>query len=158
MESVTKIVINGREYSGVAEMPPEVREQYLQAVAALRGAEGAAGAVAVTGSGAGKVVVKESIVFNGRKYNSLDELPPEIRSLVEHMPRPNPGEPETVLTINQTQTFQGRPIHVGTWSEDDNHKPVEEDPKIAWLLVKILAVVALLLLFLLYLSGTRHGR
>lgn len=151
MDNVTKIVINGREYSGVEEMPPDIREQYLQAVSALRSTERA-------GSGAGGVVVKESFVFNGRKYNSKDELPPEVRSLVEHLPQPEPGEPETVLTINRTETFQARPKEVIGWTGENDNEPPEADPRVAWLLVKILAVVVLLLLWLLYWFGTKHGR
>ena len=35
-----KIVINGREYNGVDQMPPDVRQQYLQLVGTLGDADG----------------------------------------------------------------------------------------------------------------------
>lgn len=37
MQEDTKIVVNGQEYSGVEQMPPKIREEYLRAVAVMRG-------------------------------------------------------------------------------------------------------------------------
>ncbi len=157
MKEITKIVINGREYTGVAQMPPEVREQYLQATAALRDAEDDSGTDALAKPGPAHVVVKESIVFNGQKYNSLDELPPEVRKLVAQMPPPEPSEPKTVLEIKTTKTFRPRMNLHTRWRDGGDPQPVEKGSNVPWLLVKILVVIILILLFLLYLSGRKPG-
>lgn len=101
-------------------------------------------------------MVKQSIVFNGQRYNSLDELPPGVRQMMAQMPSPRPGESKTLLEIKTSKTFSPRTDYSTKWTEGDE-QPVEEDTKVPWLLVKMLVVVVLILLFLLYLSGRKHA-
>jgi hypothetical protein len=68
-----KIVVNGREYPSVEEMPSDVRRVYEQAMA------GAGTALHATGESG----VKAKIVFNGREYANVDTIPDDARGLYE---------------------------------------------------------------------------
>ena len=68
-----KIKINGREYSGVEEMPEDVRRIYQQAGSALAGA----------GPSADPARPGTRIIFNGQEFKSVDEMPPETRKIYE---------------------------------------------------------------------------
>jgi len=145
MNISTRITVNGHSYHSVDEMPPEVREQYERAMAMLKGGGGAPDASAAVTS-----VVNESIVYNGHRYKSRDELPPEVRALLNKMPAA-PGKTgdvrlETTRTIGPQVTFNKS-------LPDDGRPAPEEDPVLAWTLVKILVVAVIILLFLL---GAKH--
>jgi hypothetical protein len=68
-----KFIVNGKEYTSVEEMPPELREAYEKAVR----------------SGAGvriekpQVSVESKIVFNGQEYRSLEAMPEEVRRVYQ---------------------------------------------------------------------------
>lgn len=93
MAGTTKIVIDGREYGSLEELPPEARRIYEQTMAHLKQARpGDAPAVTEHLSPAPGVevsrteygpVLSEKIIFNGREYASTEELPPEVRAQVE---------------------------------------------------------------------------
>jgi hypothetical protein len=68
-----KIVVNGREYASVEEMPSDVRRVYEQAMVE------AGTALHATGEGG----VKAKIVFNGREYANVDTMPEGVRGLYE---------------------------------------------------------------------------
>ena len=59
----SKIRYNGQEYSSPAELPPEVRVAYEQALH----------------SG----VVKKKFVFNGEQFANEDAMPPDVRKLCD---------------------------------------------------------------------------
>jgi len=67
-------------------MPPDVRQAYEAALASLsKSLEGGGGLVSLLEHGAGtsiKATFRE-IVVNGKKYGSVDEMPPEIRRTYE---------------------------------------------------------------------------
>lgn len=152
---MTKITVNGRSYDSVEQMPPEVREEYLQALAALREAE-----VSETTPGSmhkdvvSRSVVRESFVFNGREYQSREELPPEARALVEQMPPPSAADQTTNVEIKTVRTLRPEVRITGRFA-DERDQPAEGKPAMAWLLVKILVVVVLILLALLFWLGIR---
>jgi len=157
MSDVTKITVNGCEYDSVDQMPPEVRDEYEQAMALL-GSSGAAAFKTLGAANKGVVsqsIVSEKITYNGRDYSIRDELPPEVRALLEKLPKPSPGQDKTEVKIETTRTSfpSGRFILGSTHRAED---APERDPKIAWLLVSILTVVVMVLLFLLYLAGLKH--
>ena len=81
-----KIVFNGTEYDGVEAMPPDVRRAYEAALESLGKAGGETlASLLKDGSGGGasiKATFRE-IVVNGKKYDSLDEMPPDIRQSYE---------------------------------------------------------------------------
>ena len=63
-----KIVVAGKAYASVEEMPAEVRRVYERAVE-TRNQEHADARV--------------KLVFNGQEYDSLDSMPPEVRKLYQ---------------------------------------------------------------------------
>jgi hypothetical protein len=154
MSDVTKIIVNGREYGAVEQMPPEVREEYLQAVAAMREAGVAGNPGIVKKDVLSRSVVQESFIYNGREYKSRDDLPPEVRALLEQMPEPAPDVKTTEVEIKTTQTFPSEVRRFGGLA-DEREEPPEKVPAIAWLLVKILVVVVVILLFLLFLFSLK---
>ena len=153
MNQVTKITVNGRQYDNVEQMPPDVREIYLRAVATMRDAE-PEGAPGVIKKNIVSRVIKESITCNGRSYESREELPPEARKLLENMPAVSGDIQKSEVIIKTINTFAPKKPNVTSWVRDAENQ--ERDPKIAWLLVMMLSVVVLILLFLLYLSSLRH--
>jgi hypothetical protein len=68
-----RIVVNGREYASVEEMPDDIRRAYEQAMAGAGGGTHASGA-----SG-----VRARVVFNGREYLDVDTMPEDVRRLYE---------------------------------------------------------------------------
>ncbi len=75
-----KIIFNGVEYNSAEEMPEGVRAAYQKALS-LAAKGGAAGALP------GKVNVKLStrvrFVYGGKAYESVDQMPPEVRAKYE---------------------------------------------------------------------------
>ena len=147
MDISTTITINGRTYHSVDQMPPDVREQYQVAMATMKdiGADAnAAKNLPIVSS------LSESIIYNGRRYQHRDELPPEVRALLDTMPAGNP----TDIQVKTIKTFRPRvAVQERTLEESDGRPAPEADPVTAWLLVKILAVVVMILLLLL---GAKH--
>ena len=137
MRELTKITVNGREYDSIEQMPSDVLQDYLQAMEAVR--EGKA-SDASTGT-----VVSESIIYNGQEYKSRDELPPEARALLAQMPEPSAAAKTTNVEIKTIKTFPPRVSISEKFVEDRR----EKDPGVAWLWVKILSVVVVILLILL---------
>jgi hypothetical protein len=148
MSDVTKITVNGREYDSVDHMPPDVREIYLKAMAALGEAE-KSGQKSV-----GFHTVEESFTYNGREYKSRDELPPEVRALFDKIPAPLPsdGKITDVRVLTEKTIIPERDS--APWGLADDRP--ERDPKVAWMLVMVLSAAVLVLLFLLYLAGVKH--
>ena len=62
------IVVAGRSYNSVEEMPAEVRRVYDLAVAAQNESEDHD---------------RLKIVFNGQEYEGLDKMPPDVRKLYQ---------------------------------------------------------------------------
>jgi hypothetical protein len=143
MRELTKINVNGREYESIEQMPPDVLRDYLQAMEAVR--EGKA-----TDAPIG-TVVSESIIYNGQEYKSRDELPPEARALLAQMPEPSAAAKTTNVEIKTIKTFPPR-VSISEKFVEERH---ETDPVVAWLWVKILSVVIVILLILLGLKYIR---
>ena len=68
-----KIIVNGREYKSVEEMPENIRNAYRNAMAA---AGGPGHAINPEGS-------KVKIVFNGQVYKSAEDMPLEVRRIYD---------------------------------------------------------------------------
>ena len=143
MRELTKITVNGRTYDSIEQMPPDVLREYLQALEATR-----EGKVSNISSG---TVVSESIIYNGQEYKSRDELPPEARALLAQMPEPSADAKTTNVEIKTIKTFHPRVSITESFGEERNEP--EKNPAVAWLLVKILSVVVVILLILL---GLKH--
>ncbi len=143
MKELTKITVNGRTYDSIEQMPPDVLQDYLQAMEATR-----EGRSLNTSTG---TVVSESIIYNGREYRSRDELPPGARALLAQMPEPSADTKTTNVEIKTVKTFRPQ-VSISEKFDEDGRAP-EKDPVVAWLLVKILSVVVVILLILL---GLKH--
>jgi hypothetical protein len=82
-----KIVFNGKEYDNVDAMPPDVRKEYEVALETLRKSGGEEiltvlqRDMGVSGTHI-KATVRE-IVVNGKKYDSVDAMPPDVRRAYE---------------------------------------------------------------------------
>lgn len=74
----SKIKFNGQDYTGVNDMPADVREVYEKAMASLVGQDG---------NSLINVQLKSTskIVFNGKEYAGLDEMPPDVRRLYDRI-------------------------------------------------------------------------
>jgi hypothetical protein len=68
------IVFNGRSYTRLDEMPPEVRKLYEQTMESMP-RSGADPLVSV------RVNRQTRFVVNGREYSSVEDMPPEVRQL-----------------------------------------------------------------------------
>jgi hypothetical protein len=100
-----KIVYNGREYQSLDQMPPEEREEYDALMKLMGGDANANGAPdALERANSESLVVDESIEYNGKVYKSLSELPPEVRELLDRMPRPNPGDIKSSVEVRTVRT------------------------------------------------------
>jgi hypothetical protein len=136
-----RIIVNGKEYASVEDMPPELREAYEKAV----------------GSGTGvsiekpQVKLTTKIVFNGKAYENLDSMPVEVRQLYQSvMKSVETGEasPELLsaaLGEDSTQTRRGATSHTSIGLP----KPIEPGSSFSprWIIV---AVALLGLVFMLY--------
>ena len=91
-----KIVFNGNEYDSVDAMPPDVRKDYEVALETLRKSGGEEilsmlqRDMGVTGTHI-KATVRE-IVVNGKKYASVEAMPPDdsnpVRAILACSPQP----------------------------------------------------------------------
>jgi len=77
--SMNRLVFNGREYSSVEEMPPDVRRVYEDAMASV-GALDKAG-----GSGGSQIKITTRLEVNGKEYSSVHEMPRLIRAAFEKL-------------------------------------------------------------------------
>jgi len=91
-----KIVFNGKEYDSVEQMPPDVRKEYEVALETLRKSGGEEiltvlqRDMGVSGTHI-KATVRE-IVVNGKKYDSVAAMPPDVRRVYEQaLARVAPG-------------------------------------------------------------------
>ena len=82
--NTTHIVIDGRVYTSVDEMPPEVRAQYEQAMRALQD-ENRDGAPDIFEAPSSPQIVTNltKFVVDGMEYDRLEDLPPEARARYE---------------------------------------------------------------------------
>ena len=91
------IRINGRDYDGPESMPPEVRRLYDDAMRqagdalADRDGNGIPDVVESAGLGPPRTVVEQRIVVNGRSYDRVEDVPADVRQLVESVTGNLPG-------------------------------------------------------------------
>ena len=113
----TKITFNGQEYNSPDEMSQQVRQLYEQAMANLAQKQpGAASSPKVNI----KITTNMRFKYNGQVYNSLDELPADVRpryeKIMDQMDKDHDGIPDfmegkavkpenTSLNINSGETF-----------------------------------------------------
>lgn len=121
-----KIVINGKSYSSLDDLPPEVRQDYAQAMSVLADKnhnglpdilEGLPGMGSADTQTSPITFSSTQIIVDGKEYSNLAELPPEARQkyeqalaqygqalsgLEEDMAAPNPGGATDVFESART--------------------------------------------------------
>jgi hypothetical protein len=96
-----KIVVNGKEYASVDELPPEERRLYESAMQMLGDRDGD-GVPDLLQQGAGTADISVSttqIVADGRVYRDASELPPEARARYEAAMRRLDADGNGVLDV-----------------------------------------------------------
>ena len=151
-----KITFNGTEYDGIEQMPPDVRQQYLEIVRALGDADGNGVPDVLEKTGSPGVITKESIVFNKREYKSREELPPEARELLDKISKPQTGENAAQVEVSTTKVFPPRVTVSERWIRSNERPRTVGNSGFPWLLIGGL-VLAILILLLLWLSGIKPG-
>lgn len=122
----TKIVIGGREYKSREELPAALREHFDRALSLLADKdgngvpdilEGAADTPKLAPGVPPVAVYSHRIVFNGREYGSLEELPADVRRQISDqvattLARANPLEglpsPSPMLTFGASDASGNR--------------------------------------------------
>ena len=115
-----QITINGREYSSVEEMPPDVRKEYERAMSLLADRDGNGvpdvfegqlnSSASVTTTGAAKdftstVVTSSQYVVNGKNYDRWEDISAELREVVKNAG--TSGQPlDMSRTISSTRDFR----------------------------------------------------
>lgn len=82
--SPRRIVIDGKTYTSIDEMPADVREQYEQAMSVLKDRD-RDGVPDILEDGRGSSIVTQTtrIVVDGKEYDGIQDLPPEVRARYE---------------------------------------------------------------------------
>jgi len=144
-----RIVINGREYDGLDQMPPDVRQQYLQLVGSLGDVDRNGVPDVLERPGSSNVVVNTSIIYNGREYKDRSELPAEVREILERMPPPQPGATRVEV---QTKVLSNKAGSAARWLQEGESQSPGLRLIFPWVLITIL-LMAIGILFFLWLSG-----
>lgn len=81
----TKIRVNGQEYASVEDMPPQIRQAYERAMAAMPGAKHS-GLLNTLENGLranAQAACNAKVIFNGQEYGSVDQMPANVRQLYQ---------------------------------------------------------------------------
>ena len=107
----------------------------------------------VTGAGNESISIKEaeSIIYNGQKYNSGEELPPEARKALAEIPESEWEQTTPDITIEERKVL---PPEVRVIEESDFEARDDQSSSSSRWLVILLVSLVLLLLFL-WLRGVK---
>ena len=141
------IVIDGKTYNSVNEMPEDVRRQYEQAMSSLKDQNGNRVPDIVENTAGASVVGNAiRILVDGKEFNRIEDLPPEARAKYETamgaLDANRNGTPDFVegmMTVGQAAS----PVStsVGTDSPRPSRTPLPVSPTITpdtsngWMLV-----------------------
>jgi hypothetical protein len=120
----TKIRVNGQDYRSVDDMPPDVRQTYERALAAMAGAKhGGLLDTMEKGVRANAQMVSNAtkVIFNGREYSSVEQMPANVRHLYQAViaavePTGTPTAPETDGAVQPAPESGGRTASLPTLS------------------------------------------
>lgn len=78
-------IVNGKTYNSMDEMPPDVRARYdmLNNLLADKNQDGTPDIMADAMNAGTTVIQSSTIIYQGKTYNSVDELPPDARAKYE---------------------------------------------------------------------------
>jgi hypothetical protein len=164
------ITINGQHYGSPEEMPADVRRTYEEAMRAIGPAVASGNPSGMTqvfsgSSGLGmnaSVVVRKSITVNNRTYQSLEEMPPDVRQFVERGLQQASGTTGTTgaTAAGRHFTVNTGDVHVRTSMDpgspfSSSYQPIEPrplDPAAKQFLVNLIFWVLGALLFWTFLG------
>lgn len=150
-----KIIVNGREFEGVEQMPLDVRRQYREMMGSLgEDSDGDGVPDVLQQPGSSNVVVKKSITYNGKEYQSEEDLPPDVRELLAHVPKLKPGESRSDVEIETAQLIEHGISFGARWPEHRERLTTGVTVKLSWFLVLLLLGAVFVLLYL-WLSGIK---
>lgn len=153
----TRITVNGREYASVADMPPEVRQQYERAMSVLADKDGNGVPDVLEGLGAvesrtfdddGNAVVSSEVtsshyVINGKSYARLEDVPAELRELIRRA---------TAGSLESSEQPAARELSFNVGARSTRHLPLNETGgggitiRLTWPLLFAVLTVALIAL------------
>jgi hypothetical protein len=83
VKAALKIMMNGREFHSIDDLPPEARAKYEQAMSKLDANHNGIPDMLENNANASSVNSSVKFLVNGQEVNSLDNLPPEVRARYE---------------------------------------------------------------------------
>jgi hypothetical protein len=123
-----RIVIDGKTYNSVDEMPPDIRQKYEQAMSTFQGGNaGQVGDIIADSNNnglpdifenmpSGKIVANiMKFIVDGSEYKSLEDLPPEARAKYQEamgkLDKNQNGIPDILegMTMNTAPNIQSAP-------------------------------------------------
>ncbi len=133
-----RIIVNGKEYNSVEEMPADLRRAFEKAMAERRD----------SGNPAGDTTVRTKIIFNGQEYKNMEMMPPDERKLYETVLKAaNAGSgPAGRVKVGD---ITGKPAEDTTYGTNGTGNPSKIEPagslrRAAIAIVLLIVVVALL--------------
>ncbi len=156
-----RINFNGQEYNSPDEMPPQVRQLYERAIASLsQSQQGTLSSPKIN------IKVKTNLRFkyNGQIYNSLDELPPDVRdkyaNIANQVDKDHDGVPDFL------EGKGGAPLNLSNANSSDAFVPsapiapltptspvIASDRPATRLLIVAGAIIVLLLFAVIIMAG-----
>jgi len=148
------IVIDGKTYNSVNEMPPDVRAKHEQAMAGIKDTNSDGFPDFVEGAKPTLVSNVMKFVVDGKEYNSLEDLPPEMRAKYEQamgaFDQNRNGIPDFVEGMiggitNQTNNVRIKPVMTGSPPRSKpitSTQTIEPESSSSWLIA--LGIILLL--------------
>lgn len=147
------IVIDGKTYNSVNEMPDDVRRQYEQAMSSFKDQDGNRIPDAIENTRSASVAADSfKVVLDGKEFYSLDDLPPEARAKYEQamgtLDANRNGIPDFVEGMLGGAVQPANPVSTSYVGHTTHHSPrqpmpvtptIEPDTPNVWLLA-LLAV------------------
>ena len=110
----TRITFNGKQYGSVDEMPPDVRRAFERAADLLKD-EDDDGVPDIVQDGTGSVTHVQQTTYshNGQEYNSIEEMPPQVRKDFERLMGPFDADGDGVPDALQLGRFSRSSVPTG---------------------------------------------
>jgi hypothetical protein len=132
-----RIVVNGREFSSVEEMPEDLRRAYELAISG----------VAHEGHGIRPGVAQTRVVFNGQEYGSIEEMPEDIRRM--YTAAMMTVEAQGSVGFGVSRARETTPVgERGTNTLPTSTAPIEVGGGSSWTVAKVVTVALVLVIVL----------
>ena len=164
-----RIVIDGKTYNSVNDMPPDVRARYEQAMRGLEDSNRDGFPDFVENAKPTVVTNVMKFIMDGKEYNSIEDLPPEARAKYEQamgaLDKNRNGVPDMLegmmgmfpqesIVQNAPATQSPRPVSQTPYPQTKpqfTHSTIEPETSNSWMLA--LGIVFVLILCALGAAG-----